>query len=177
MSIRRLYRLLPALLTSFLWLNPQTARAQAPVDSAGIARAVARFIAEDVLPEFDLVDEVIVDQGTTRFDSLVAREMASLPAFQRPVRDSARAVRVSTRGLTEMPYAPEHLRGLPAVIVRVSGCTPGASLGGEPGTWRWWANQMYYVFRRTGDGWEVAGGRTLDNADGGCAPPEPRRAP
>lgn len=147
-------------------LDPRPARAQAPVDSAGIARAAASFIAEELLPELKALPGVSLAPPGTRFDSLVARELAGRPAFQRAPRDAA--LTIGTQGLTEMPGAPEHLRGLPAVIVRVSGCTRNRHWGGG---WHGWSNQVYYVFRQTDRGWKVAGGRTLDNADGGCSPP------
>lgn len=164
-------RILPILVLA-LAANPL--RAQAPLDSAGIARAAARLIAEVVVPEIEIVPDVVIGEAATGFDSLVAAEMARLPAFQRPVRDPARAARVITRGLlAERPYAPADLRGLPAVVVRVSGCTPVDDEDGEPRRWRWWANQTDYVFRRTADGWEPVDATVLDNADGGCSPPAP----
>ena len=55
-----------------LALGPRAARAQAPVDSAGIAAGVARFIAEELAGEMTAVSEVVIVSGATRFDSLVA---------------------------------------------------------------------------------------------------------
>lgn len=164
MSVWRAVRLLALA----MGLYPQAAPAQVSVDSMGIASAVARLIAEELVAEIDAVPEVMIGPAETRFDSLVAAEMARYPVFQRPLRDPALAAKISTRGFGEMPGAPEHLRGLPAVIVRVTGCTPSDDWGGG----HWWANQTYYVFRQTADGWELAGGRTMDNADGRCTPRE-----
>lgn len=145
------------------------ASAQAPVDSAGIARGIARFIHDELIPEFR-VKTVAAAPGETRFDSLVAAELALLPAFRQPVADSATAFEVGTRGLlAEMPYPPDSLRGLPAVVVFVTACEPSENWAGKG---HWWISQTWYVLKRTERGWEVVGGRTLDNADGTCDPDE-----
>lgn len=166
---RAVLRLLPALGAAALALHPQPVDAQAPADSAGLARAAARFIAQDLVAEFTAVRGVAIAPPTTPFDSLVARELAGYPEFQRTGPDSALFARVGTRGfVAELSYPSEEQRGLPAVLVHVSGCTPG---GGWGDGWHWWSNQTWYVFRRTEAGWEPVSARLVDNADGGCSPP------
>jgi hypothetical protein len=158
-----------ALAAGLLAASAVGASAQAPVDSAGIARGIARFVAAEIVPEFR-VKTVAAAPAETRFDSLVAAELALLPEFQRPVADSATVFEVGTRGLlAEMPYPPDSLRGLPAVVVFVTACERSEDWGGKG---HWWISQEYYVLKRTERGWEVVGGRTLDNADGRCDPDE-----
>lgn len=155
--------LLLALALAGLSLPPAAGlSAQTAADSAGIARALALYLDEDVLPELSGPYDVLVGEPTTRFDTLVAAELEALPPFQRPVRDSAGAVRIATRGLTQ-------LRGRPAVLVSVSACVPSSHWGGG----HWWINQTYYVLSQTEHGWEVIGAQTLDNADGTCTATPP----
>lgn len=73
----RVSRLLLALAAAALALHARPANAQASVDSAGIARTAARFFALELLREITVMRAVSIASPETRFDSLVARELAA----------------------------------------------------------------------------------------------------
>ena len=146
--------------------------AQTPADTAAMARAVARYIATDLMTdEFEgrtpvvFLGSVPGHATATRFDSLVARQAAALPAYRRLIRDPRRAVKIWTRGFSEWPEAPPPVRGFPAATVVV--CQPVEGTRGRPGC-RW--SMAYLSVAVSGGTWEVIGRRVYHGTD-------PRRMP
>lgn len=75
---------------------------------------------------------------TSRFDSLVAREMVASGRFTRPLADRAHAVQVGTRGLYLMADRP-------AVMIEVTRCD---GRGGHTSCWS--SLEMYWYAREQG---------------------------
>lgn len=171
----RLQRVL--MVAAAMWLvAPSPAAGQPPTDSTRLVRAIAAFVVNELLPAYRSELEVLIVEPTERLEGMVARELATLPPFRRPVRDSAQAVRIRVSASPEYPWLPAGLRGLPAVLVTTTACKRSEDWGGGHG----WRSQELYVFKPAGEGWEVAGGMTIDNADGSCRPgpkPDPPRRP
>ena len=156
--------------------------AQSPADSVGIARAVARALAAEVLPRRGewsavlILDSTSRMASTTRFDSLMAREMAALPAFQGPLGDLARIIEIRTRGMEVWKYPPAELTGLPGVLVVSYMCSPSATPGYPGGgDWIWDLSQSMYIVKPAGGGWEVVAAESFDGAHGSCPPRGMRR--
>lgn len=155
------------LLAAGTWLAAASPVAgQAPVDSTRLARAIAAVVAGEVLASYRPELELLIVEPTERLEELVARELATLAPFDKPVRDSAQAVRFRVTAAPDYAWLAPELRGLPAVIVTSTACERSKHWGGG----HWWLNQVLYVFKPRGEGWEVASGMTLDNADGSCRP-------
>jgi hypothetical protein len=155
---------------------------QTAADSVGIARAVARALAAEVMPRRGrwsavlILDPVSRMASVTRFDSLMIREMAALPAFQGPVGDLARVIEIRTRGMEVWKYPPEELTGLPGVVVVSYTCSPSADPGYQKrGEWIWDLSQSMYIVKPAGVGWEVASVQNFDAAHGSCPPRGTRR--
>jgi hypothetical protein len=75
---------------------------------------------------------------TSRFDSLVAREMVASGRFTRPLADRAHAVQVGTRGLYLTADKP-------AVMIEVTRCE---GRGGHSSCWS--SLEMYWFTREQG---------------------------
>ncbi|HEY0151781.1 MAG TPA: hypothetical protein VGB92_07285 [Longimicrobium sp.] len=167
---------------AFLLVAPAPLHAQTAADTVGIARAVARAVAAEIMPrrgEWSAV--LILDPGSrmasvTRFDSLMVREMAALPAFQGPLRDLTRVIEIRTRGMEVWKYPPEELTSLPGVVVISYVCSPSATPGYPGrGDWIWDMSQSQYIVKKGEAGWEVAAVMNFDAAHGSCPAKGTRR--
>lgn len=143
---------------------------------------MARALAEEVMPRRAtwsavlILDSVFRMASVTRFDSLMVREMAALPAFRGPLRDLAWVMEIRTRGMEVWKYPPEELTGLPGVVVVSYVCSPSATPGYPGGgDWIWDLSQSLYIVKPAGVGWEVAAVRNFDAAHGSCPPKGTRR--
>lgn len=77
------------------------ARAQAPVDTAGLARATGAFLVDSVLPHVGREDATFISAPGTAFDSAVAAILDEAPGTERfgPTRPPAFGW-IGTRGFT-----------------------------------------------------------------------------
>ena len=120
---------------------PAAAQPLTPADSAALARAAAATVVTEILPDtrggpVDLISP------TSRFDSLVVREMVASGRFTRPLAERTQTVQVGTRGLVMVEDTP-------AVMIEITRCE------GHGERLNCWSSLEMYWFAREQGRWRA----------------------
>ncbi|WP_325312097.1 hypothetical protein [Longimicrobium sp.] len=127
-------------------------RAQAPADTAALARATATLLADSVLARSD---DVMIWQFTDdTFNSAVAENLRDTPQIGRPAADPTHAVHI---GIEAMTMDADSAR------VRVKTWQQYA----DSGSLDTWIERHIYVFQHTDGGWRYLRTVFLGHADAG----------